>query len=134
MPRKKVPIKATPAQNREKYRKAKEHQQAARERRASARAVDVCAGRRIGVGGTGRPFGTTGGYWKPWMKRVVGAIYTDVDFVRDFLLLSPKERLMFLCELDPKNLGEGSPEEVATRIKAVLDAIQNSVPAPKQVR
>jgi hypothetical protein len=127
MPRK-VPIKATPEQNKEKYRKAKEHRQAERERRAAASAADAIAGKRRGPG---RPFGTTGGYFKPWMKRILGYFYTDTDLVRDFILLSPKERIQFIQDLDPKNMGQGSPEEVAARIKAVLDAIQQTVPAPE---
>lgn len=126
MPRK-IPIKTTPEKNKEKYRKEKEHRQEQRERRAAARAVEAIAGVRKGPG---RPFGAVGGYFKPWMKRIVGGFYTDCDLLRDVILLSPKERLAFLTELDPKSLGEGSPEEVAVRIKAALEAIQKSVPAP----
>jgi hypothetical protein len=136
MPRK-VPIKATPEQNKEKYRKEKEHRQAERARRTAARVAEAFAGsrqgpgRRVGPGGPGRPFGSTGGYFKPWMKRILGNFYTDTDLVRDFILLSPKERIHFIAELDPKTIGEGSPEEIATRIKVALDAIQNTVPKPK---
>ena len=125
MPRK-IPIKATPAQEKEKYRKEKEHKLAERKRRAAAR-----AGLPVGPGGPGRPFGTTGGYIKPWMKRIVGHVYTDTDLIRDFILLSPKERIQFIQDLDPKTMGEGSPEEIAARIKAALEAIQNSVPKPE---
>jgi hypothetical protein len=136
MPRK-VPIKATPEQNKEAYRKVKEHRQEAKARRAAARVAEAFAGsrqgpsRRVGPGGPGRPFGTTGGYFKPWMKRILGNFYTDTDLVRDFILLSPKERIQFIQDLDPKTIGEGSPEEIAARIKAALEAIQNSVPKPK---
>jgi len=136
MPRK-VPIKATPEQNKEKYRKEKEHRQAERARRAAARIAEAFAGsrqgprRRVGPGGPGRPFGTTGGYLKPWMKRILGNFYTDTDLVRDFILLSPKERIHFIAELDPKTISEGSPEEIAARIKAALEAIQNTVPKPE---
>jgi len=128
----KVYITSTPEQRKEAHRKEKEHQRAERERRAAARAGQPC---RVGPGGTGRPFGTTGGgYYKPWMKRIIGQVYTDVDLVRDFILLTPKERIQFLVEFDPKNMGAGSPEEIATRIKAVLDAINESVPAPERTR
>jgi hypothetical protein len=89
---------------------------------------------RVGPGGTGRPFGTTGGYLKPWAKRILGYIYTDTLLLRDFLLLKPKERLQFLADLDPKNIGQGTPEEVAARIKAVLDTIDESVLAPEGTR
>lgn len=136
MPRK-VPIKATPEQNKEKYRKEKEHRQAERARRAAARVAEVFAGScqgpgfPVGPGGPGRPFGSTGGYFKPWMKRIIGDFYTDTDLIRDIILLGPKERLAFLTDLDPKTISEGSPEEVAARIKATLEAIQNSVPKPK---
>jgi len=68
------------------------------------------------------------------MKRIVGQVYCDVDLIRDFLLLSPKERIAFLVEFDPKNIGQGTPEEIAFRIKAVLDAINESVPAPEGAR
>lgn len=78
----------------------------------------------------GRPFGKTGGYFKPWMKRVLGNFYTDVDLVRDFILVDAKDRLQLLQDLDPKTFGEGSPEEVAARIKAALEAISSSVPKP----
>jgi len=125
MPRK-VPLKPTPEQNKEAYRKKKEHQRAERERRARER-----AGLPVGPGGPGRPFGTTGGYLKPWMKRILAYVYTDTLLVRDFLLLSPKERIAFLMDLDPKNIGQGTPEEIAARIKAALEAIQNSVPEPE---
>jgi hypothetical protein len=50
------------------------------------------------------------------------------------LLLKPKERLQFLADLDPKNIGQGTPEEVAARIKAVLDTIDESVLAPEGTR
>jgi len=125
MPRK-VPLKPTPEQNKEAYRKKKEHQRAERERRAKERAR-----LRVGPGGPGRPFGSTGGYFKPWMKRILGNFYTDVDLVRDFILLTPKERVQFITELDPKTIGEGSPEEIAARIKAALEAIQKTVPKPE---
>ncbi len=128
MPRK-VFLKATPEQEKEKYRKEKEHKLAERARRAAARANEV---RRVGPGGTGRPFGTTGGgNLKCWVKRIVGQFYSDEWFISDFLRLVPKDRLQFLQGLDPKNIGEGTPEEVAAKIKAVLDAINESVPAPK---
>jgi hypothetical protein len=133
MPRK-VPIKATPAQNRKKYLKEKAHRQEEKARRAAARVAEACADvapRRVGPGGTGRPFGTTGGYLKPWMKRILGNFYTDTDLVRDFILLSPKERVQFIADLDPKTMGEGSSEEIAARIKAALEAIQKSVPKPE---
>jgi len=106
-------------------RKVTPEQRAEAKRRAAER-----AGRRVGPGGPGRPFGTTGGYYKPWMKRILGNFYTDTLLVRDFILLTPKERLAFLMDLDPKSFGKGSPEEVAVRIKAVLDVIQQSVPDP----
>lgn len=127
MPRN-VPIKATPEQNKEAYRKVREHLQEQRERRDAACAVEAITGKRKGPG---RPFGSTGGYFKPWMKRILGNFYTDTDLVRDFILLSPKERIQFIQDLDPKTMGEGSPEEIAARIKAALDALQNTVPAPE---
>lgn len=126
MPRK-VPITSTPEQRKEQSRKAKAHRQAERERRVAARVAE--APRRFSPGGPGRPFGSTGGYFKPWAKRIVGDFYTDVDLLRDFILLTPKERLAFILEFDPKLLG-GSPEEIALRIQTLLVAIQASVPAP----
>jgi hypothetical protein len=114
--------------NKEKYRRAKENQQEQRERRAAARVVDAITGKRKGPG---RPFGAVGGYFKPWMERIIGNFYTDTDLIRDFILLSPKERVQFITELDPKTMGEGSPEEVAARIKAALEAIQKTVPKPE---
>jgi hypothetical protein len=68
------------------------------------------------------------------MKRIVGQMYTDTDLLRDFLLLTPKERIQFLVDFDPKNMGQGTPEEVAARIKAVLNAIDGTVPAPEGAR
>jgi hypothetical protein len=68
------------------------------------------------------------------MKRIIGHVYTDTDLIRDFLLLTPKERIAFLVEFDPKNIGQGIPEEIAARIKAVLDAINETVPAPEGAR
>jgi hypothetical protein len=133
MPRK-LPITSTSEQRKEQYRKAKAHRQEEHSRRAAARVAEARAVRRVGPGGTGRPFGTTGGYLKPWMKRILGNFYTDVDLIRDFILLTPKERIQFIAELDPKIIGEGSPEEIAFRIKAVLDAIQKSVPTPERAR
>lgn len=126
MPRK-VPTKPTSEQNKEKYRKEKEHRQEARERRAAARAVEAVTGKRKGPG---RPFGEVGGYFKPWMKRIVGGFYTDCDLIRDVLLLSPKERVHFIAELDPKTIIEGTPEEAAASIIAALEDIDKTS-APK---
>lgn len=106
-------------------RKVTPEQLAERKRKAAAR-----AGLPVGPGGPGRPFGTTGRpHLKPWMKRIVGSFYTDTMLVKDFLMLGPKERLSFLVALDPKLFG-GSPEEVAARVKTVLELIQASVPPP----
>jgi hypothetical protein len=122
MPRK-VPIKPTPEQRKEKNRKEKEHRQEARERRAAARAVEAVTGKRRGPG---RPFGEVGGYFKPWMKRIIGDFYTDCDLIRDVILLSPKERVRLITELDPKTIFEDSPEEAAARIRAALEEIEKT--------
>jgi hypothetical protein len=125
----KVLVKPTSEQRKEKDRKEREHRQEQREHRAQQRAVEVLAGRTMRPG---RPFGTVGGYFKPWMKRVIGDFYTDCDLIRDLILLTPKERIQFIAELDPKAITDGSPEEMAARIKAVLEAMANTVPNPEE--